>query len=150
MGLWFEEFTVGDRFQHEGNLLVTQEDNIAFCTLTRNTQPLHLDAEAAKAQGFQDALVNGLYTFSASVDMSVADLTEGTLIANLGYEDVRHPAPVFPGDELRVESEILESRPSSKPGRGLVRIGHEVFNQADTLVCSYSRTVLVRARPERS
>lgn len=150
MGLWFEEFQVGDRFEHDGRLAVTQADNVAFCELTRNTQPLHLDAAAAKEQGFRDALVNGLYTFSASVGMSVPDLTEGTLIANMGYEDVRHPRPVFPGDELRVESEVLERRTSSKPGRGVVRIGHSVLNQDNEVVCVYNRTVLVRCRPESS
>ncbi|MGB1586138.1 MAG: MaoC family dehydratase [Thermoplasmatota archaeon] len=150
MGLWFEDFKRGATFDHDGRLEVAQADNVAFCELTRNTQPLHLDAAAAKEQGFRDALVNGLYTFSASVGMSVPDLTEGTLIANMGYEDVRHPRPVFPGDVLRVRSEVLESRPSSKPGRGVVRIGHEVLNQDDEVVCVYNRTVLVRCRPESS
>lgn len=148
MGLWYEEFTTDDLVEHAGRLLVTQEDNVAFCHLTRNTQPLHLDADAARAAGFRDALVNGLYTFSASVGMSVPDLTEGTLIANLGYEDVKHPAPVFPGDTLRVQTRIGDKRPSSKPGRGLVTLHHEVLNQEDTRVCSYARTVLVRFRPE--
>lgn len=145
-GKWFEEFHVGDVIDHDADLLITLEDNVRFCELTHNTQPLHLDQEAAKAQGFRDVLVNGLYTFAASVGLSVPDLTEGTLIANLGYEDVRHPAPVFPGDRLRVRSEVLEKRPSSKPGRGVVRISHEVRNQDGTLVCVYSRAALVRCK----
>lgn len=145
MGLSYEQFEPGAVIDHDGELVVAQEDNEAFCHLTRNTQPLHLDREAAVAAGFKDILVNGLYTFSASVGMSVPDLTEGTLIANLGYEDVRHPAPVFPGDRLRVRSTILEKRPSSKPGRGIVRIGHEVLNQDDVVVCVYNRTVMVRS-----
>ena len=145
MGLWYEQFEPGAVIDHADELVVTQGDNEAFCHLTRNTQPLHLDREAAVAAGFKDILVNGLYTFSASVGMSVPDLTEGTLIANLGYEDVRHPAPVFPGDRLRVRSTILEKRPSSKPGRGIVRIGHEVLNQDDVVVCVYNRTVMVRS-----
>lgn len=146
-GLWFEQFEVGRRVEHAQRLRVTMEDNVAFCRLTRNAQPLHLDAAAARAAGFRDALVNGLYTFSASVGISVGDLTEGTLVANLAYEEVEHPAPVHPGDELRVVSEVLEARPSSKPGRGVVRLLHRVFNQEGTEVCRFRRTVLVRARP---
>lgn len=134
--------------RHDAELRVSQEDNAAFCHLTRNTQPLHLDRDAAVAAGFKDHLVNGLYTFSATVGLSVPDLTEGTLIANLGYEDVRHPAPVFPGDTLHVQSEILERRPSSKPGRGVVTIAHTVTNQDDVVVCTYRRVALVRTRPE--
>lgn len=147
MGLWYEDFEIGKVMAHQGALEVTQEDNAAFCHLTRNTQPLHLDRDAAKAAGFKDHLVNGLYTFAATVGMTVPDLTEGTLIANLGYEDVKHPAPVFPGDRLTVESEVLEKRPSSKGGRGIVKVAHRVHNQDGDLVCAYSRTVLVRTRP---
>lgn len=145
-GKWFEEFHIGDVIEHDQELLINQDDNARFCELTHNTQPLHLDAEAAKQQGFRDVLVNGLYTFAASVGISVPDLTEGTLIANLGYEDVRHPAPVHPGDRLRVRSEVLDSRPSSKPGRGVVRIKHDVHNQDGTLVCTYSRSALIRSK----
>lgn len=147
-GFWFEEFETGRTIEHDGSLEVRQEDNEAFCRLTRNTQPLHLDAEAAKAAGFRDVLINGLYTFCASVGMSVGDLTEGTLIANLGYEDIKHPTPVYPGDRLRVRSKVLDKRISSKPGRGIVRIHHEVTNQRGDVVCEYSRAALVRFRPE--
>lgn len=150
MGLWFEEFRIGDRFEHGGRIDVQQQDNETFCRLTHNNQPLHLDPEAAKEQGFRDVLVNGLYTFSASVGLTVPDLSEGTLIANLGYEDVRHPKPVYPGDRLRVRSEVLEVRQSSKPGRGIVRIGHEVLNQRDEVVCVYNRTIMIRSRPDAS
>lgn len=147
-GLWYEEFEPGAVIEHDGALQVTQEDNEAFCRLTRNTQPLHLDAEAARAAGFPDILVNGLYTFAATVGMSVPDLTEGTLIANLGYEDIVHPKPVFPGDMLRVCSEVLERRASSKPGRGIAKVQHVVTNQHGEEVCRYRRTVMVRTRPE--
>lgn len=148
-GRWFEDFHVGDRIDHEDVLRVTQEDNQAFCRLTQNRQPLHLDPDAARAAGFRDALVNGLYTFSASVGMSVPDTTEGTLVANLGYEDVKHPAPVYPGDELRVYTEVVHTRPSSKPGRGVVTLRHVVTNQDNTVVCDYKRVVMVRARAAR-
>jgi len=146
MGLWYEDFEPGMVVEHDGDLLITLEDNIDFCHLTRNQQPLHHDVEAARAAGFEDVLVNGLYTFAASVGMSVPDLTEGTLIANLGYDDVQHPRPVFPGDRIRVSSEIIEKRDSSKPGRGIVRIAHTVRNQHDQVVCEYTRAVLVRSR----
>lgn len=145
-GRHYEEFEPGQVIDHDATLEITLEDNVQFCHLTQNTQPLHLDRDAAQAAGFRDVLVNGLYTFSASVGMSVPDLTEGTLIANLGYEDVQHPAPVFPGDVLRVRSTILDKRESSKPGRGIVRIQHEVRNQDDVVVCKYSRAAMVRCK----
>lgn len=147
-GRWYEEFEPGAVVDHAADVRVTMEDNVAFCRITRNNQPLHLDAEAAQAAGFRDVVVNGLFTFAASVGVTVADLTEGTLVANLGYEDVRHPAPVFPGDVLRVQSRVLDKRLSSKPGRGVVRIAHVVTNQAGDVVCTYSRAALVRCRPE--
>lgn len=146
-GLWFEDFEADAIIDH-GEAPVTLEDNVAFCRMTRNTQPLHFNAAAAREAGFRDVLINGLYTFSLSVGMTVGDLTEGTLIANLGYEDVRHPAPVFPGDRIRVRSRIVDKRPSSKPGRGVVTIEHTVANQADQVVCTYRRVALVRCRPE--
>jgi acyl dehydratase len=144
MGLWFHQFVVGDVHKHDGRLIVTMDDNVAFCQLTKNTQPLHLDEEYAKGTPFGQIVVNGLYTFSASVGMSVPDLTEGTLVANLGYDDVKHPKPVFIGDELQVESEVLEARPSSKPGRGIVKVAHTVRNQSNDVVCSYSRVAIIQ------
>lgn len=147
-GLWYEQFEPGAVIEHDARLQVTQEDNAAFCRLTRNGQPLHLDAEASRAQGFRDVLVNGLYTFSASVGMSVGDLTAGTLVANLGYEDVTHPRPVYPGDTLRVRSEVVEKRLSSKPGRGVVTLAHSVRNQDDEEVCRYRRVAMVRRDPD--
>lgn len=98
------------------------------------------------AEGFRDVLINGLYTFSAAVGMTVPELTEGTLVANLGYTDVKHPAPVYPDDVIQVQSEVIETRASSKPGRGLVRIRSVVTNQDDVLVCSFERAALVRTR----
>ncbi len=144
-GRTYDQWNIGDRIDHADTLTVTQEDNEAFCRLTRNTQILHLDAEAARLAGFRDALVNGLYTFSASVGMTVADTTAGTLIANLGYEDVRHPAPVYPGDVLHVATEVIAMRPSSKPGRGIVTFEHTVSNQAGDVVCQYKRAALLRS-----
>lgn len=145
-GLWYEDFEEGTVISH-ADLQVDQEDNAAFCNLTKNTQPLHLDRDAAVAAGFDDILVNGLYTFAAAVGVSVPDLTEGTLIANLGYDDVRHPAPVFPGDILTIQSKVLGKRPSSKPGRGIVTIATTVRNQDGVEVCTFQRAAMVHTKP---
>lgn len=145
-GLWYEEFQPGAVIEHQERLPVTQEDNAAFCRLTRNAQPLHLDEAAAREAGFPAVLVNGLYTFSAAVGVSVADTTAGTLVANLGYQDVEHPKPVFPGDTLSFRTEVVDKRDSSRPGRGVVTLQHRVHNQAGDEVCRFRRTVLVRKR----
>lgn len=147
-GRWFEELTPGTAIEHRATLQVTMEDNVAFCRLTRNAQPLHLDEAAARQAGFPAPLVNGLYTLSAAVGVSVEDTTAGTLVANLGYQDVEHPKPVFPGDTLRFRTEVLDRRPSSKPGRGIVTLLHSVANQHGDEVCRFKRTVMVRTRPE--
>lgn len=147
-GRAFEEFRVGDVLDHAGEVLVTMEDNVAFCRLTRNTQPLHLDEAYARTTPFGRVVVNGLYTFSLAVGVSVADTTAGTLVANLGYEDVQHPKPVFPGDRLRFATEVVETRPSSRPGRGIVTLQHRVRNQDGEEVCRFRRIVMVRSRGE--
>ncbi|HUR61702.1 MAG TPA: MaoC family dehydratase [Candidatus Thermoplasmatota archaeon] len=144
-GRTFEQFTVGEVIEHAARLPVTMADNVAFCRLTLNNQPLHLDGAAARKAGFPDVLVNGLFTFSACVGASVEDTTSGTLVANLGYGDVEHPEPVFPGDTLRFQTEVLAKRPSSKPGRGIVTLQHRVQNQDGREVCRFKRIVMVRA-----
>lgn len=146
-GRWFEEFQPGTAIDHARTVAVTQADNLAFCQLTHNRQPLHLDETAARQAGFPKVLVNGLYTFSVAVGVSVDDTTAGTLVANLGYADVEHPKPVFPGDTLRFRTEVVERRPSSKPGRGIVTLLHRAFNQDGDEVCRFKRTVMVRNRP---
>lgn len=145
-GRWYEEFAPGQAIEHATVVPVTMEDNVAFCRLTRNTQPLHLDAAAARAAGFPAVLVNGLYTFSVAVGVSVEDTTAGTLVANLGYADVEHPKPVFPGDSLRFRTEVVDKRPSSKPGRGIVTLQHRAYNQHGDEVCRFKRTVMVRTK----
>jgi acyl dehydratase len=142
-GRTFEAFQVGEVLEH-GRKTITQEDNAAFCRLTGNAQPLHLDAAAARAAGFRDVLVNGLYTFSLAVGRSVEDTTAGTLVANLGYEEVQHPAPVHPGDTLSFSTRVLDKRTSSKPGRGIVTLQHTVVNQDGAEVCRCRRIVMVR------
>jgi acyl dehydratase len=145
-GRWFEDFTPGDVIEHATRVLVRQEDNVAFCRLTHNNQPLHLDAAAARKAGFADILVNGLYTFSTAVGVSVEDTTAGTLVANLGYTQIEHPKPVHPGDTLRFRTEVVDKRPSSKPGRGIVTLMHVVDNQDGEHVCRFKRTVMVRTK----
>ena len=146
-GRHFDEWQVGDRIEHPIRRTVTETDNLLFSTLTHNPQPLHIDAEAARASEFGQILVNGTFTFSLMVGLSVAETTLGTLVANLGYDKLVMPKPVFLGDTIRVESEVVELRPSkSRPGSGIVTFEHRAINQRDELVCSCLRMVLLKGR----
>lgn len=147
-GRYFEDWTVGDRILHDLRRTVTETDNLLISTLTHNPQPLHLDLEAAKASEFGQILVNGTFTFALMVGLSVGDTTLGTLVANLGYDKVVMPNPVFIGDTLRGETEVVELRESkSRPNAGLVTFQHELFNQRDQKVCQCLRTALILRRP---
>lgn len=146
-GRYFEEWTVGEQIQHELRRTVTVTDNLLISTLTHNTQPLHLDLETAKQSEFGQLLVNGIFTFGLMVGVSVGETTLGTLIANLGYDKVTMPSPVFIGDTLRTETEVLELRDSlSRPSAGIVTFEHRSFNQRNQLVCRCLRTALVKRR----
>ncbi|MCA1812510.1 MAG: MaoC family dehydratase [Halobacteriales archaeon] len=145
-GRCYEDFEPGQRIEHALRRTVTEADNVLFCSLTLNTQPLHLDHEAAKAGPFGQPIVNGLLTMALAVGISVRDATEGTLVANLAYEKVEHPKPVFHGDTLRVSTNVLAKRRTSKPDRGLVELEHVVRNQRDEIVCQFVRKVLVQVR----
>jgi acyl dehydratase len=128
---------------------VTETDNVLFSALTMNNQPLHLNEDFAGRTEFGRRIVNGLYTLGLAVGLTVADLTEGTIVANLGYDRVRHPAPVFHGDTLYVETEVLDKRESqSRPDCGIVRLKHIGRNQAGVVVVEFERTALFRKRPE--
>lgn len=147
-GRWFEDWNVGDRIAHEIRRTVTETDNLLFSTMTHNPQPLHLDAEAAKASEFGQILVNGTFTFALMIGLSVGDTTLGTLVANLGYDKLVMPKPVFIGDTLRAETEVIELKESrSRPGAGIVTFRHELKNQRDELVCQSFRTALIQRRP---
>lgn len=147
-GRWFDEWQVGDRIAHELRRTVTETDNLLFSTLTHNTQPLHIDAEAARASEFGQILVNGTFTFSLMVGITVGDTTAGTLVANLGYDKLVMPRPVFIRDTLRAESEVVEVRASkSRPGQGIVTWRHSMRNQRDELVCECLRSALLKSRP---
>lgn len=147
-GRYFDEWTVGDTIAHDLRRTVTETDNLLISTLTHNPQPLHLDAEAAGASEFGQILVNGIYTFGLMIGVSVGDTTLGTLIANLGYDAVVMPKPVFIGDTLRVETKIAELRASrSRPEAGVVVFEHQALNQRDEVVCRCSRSALLKRRP---
>jgi len=147
-GRWFEDWTVGDRIEHEIRRTVTETDNLFFSAMTYNPQPLHIDLEAAKASEFGQILVNGTFTFALMVGVSVSDTTLGTLIANLGYDKLVMPSPVFIGDTLRTESEVVELKESrSRPNAGIVTFRHQSLNQRDQLVCECLRMSLVKRKP---
>lgn len=144
-GRFFDQWTVGDRIEHAVRRTVTETDNLLWSTMTHNPQPLHLDAEAARASEFGRILVNGTFTFSLMVGITVADTTMGTLVANLGYDKLVMPAPVFIGDTLHASSEVTDLRESrSRPEAGLVTWRHDMRNQRDEVVCSCLRTALLR------
>lgn len=147
-GRFYDDWTVGDTLVHEIRRTVTETDNLLFTVMTHNPQPLHLDVEAAKASEFGRILVNGTFTFALMAGLSVADTTLGTLVANLGYDKLAMPAPVFIGDTLHAETEVIGLRESgSRPDAGIVTFSHRMFNQTDTLVCSCLRMALLSRRP---
>ena len=147
-GRFFDEWQVGDTVAHAVTRTVTETDNVLVSALTHNPQPMHLDHEAAAASEFGRPLVNSIYTFGLMVGVSVSDTTLGTLVANLGYDKLVFPAPVFVGDTLRSESECLAVRPSnSRPDAGIVTWAHRSFNQRGEKVCECTRSALLKKKP---
>ena len=143
-GRYYDGWQVGDRVAHEITRTVTETDNVLISALTHNPQPLHLDHELAAKSEFGKPLVNSIYTFGLMVGVSVADTTLGTLVANLGYDKLVFPNPVFAGDTLRSETECTALRTSkSRPNAGIVTWTHRSFNQRDELVCECTRTALI-------
>lgn len=150
-GLYLEEFIVGERYAHRPGRTVTDADNVLFTTLTMNAQALHLDSAHAATQPFGRPLVNSMWTLSTLVGLSVAQLTQGTLVAQLGLTDVSFPAPLFVGDTLAAETEIVSVRPSaSRQGQGVVVMAHTGRSQNDEVVATATRTVLVWAGEGRA
>jgi enoyl-CoA hydratase/carnithine racemase/acyl dehydratase len=146
-GRWFEELTVGTVVEHVTRRTVTETDNVLFTTMTMNPAPMHLDADYASRSEFGQPLVNSMFTAALVVGLSVHELTLGTIVAQLGLEEVAFPAPVFVGDTIRVVSEVVESRPSkSRANAGLVVFEHQAFNQRNELVCRLRRTGLMMSR----
>jgi acyl dehydratase len=144
-GRYFDQWSVGDTLIHEIRRTVTETDNLLFSVMTHNPQPLHIDAEAARASEFGRILVNGTFTFALMIGLSVGDTTLGTLVANLGYDTLVMPKPVFIGDTLRAESDVTELKASrSRPGAGIVTFTHRLLNQRDEIVCQCLRMALLK------
>ncbi len=147
-GKYYEDLQVGERIRHANGRTITEMDNVLFCSLTMNTQPLHINEDFAARSIHGRRIVNGIFTLGLVVGLSVSELTEGTIIANLGYEQVSHPQPVFHGDTLYAETEVLEKRESrSRPEAGLVRLKQTGRKQDGTIVLEMERTVLFLKRP---
>jgi acyl dehydratase len=146
-GRHYDEWTVGDRIEHEIRRTVTETDNLLFSVMTHNPQPLHIDVEAAKASEFGQILVNGTFTFALMIGLTISDTTLGTLVANLGYDKLVMPKPVFLGDTMRATSEISELRESrSRPDAGIVTFTHELINQRAEVVCRCLRMALLKRK----
>lgn len=146
-GKYYEDLNTGDHFRHAQGRTITEMDNTLFCALTMNTQPLHLNEDMASKTVFGTRIVNGIFTMGLVVGLTVSELTEGTVIANLGYDQVKHPHPVFHGDTIYVETEVLEKRDSrSHTDRGIVRLKHTGRKQDGTVVVELERTVLFMKR----
>jgi len=147
-GLYFEEFTVGQTFKHGITRTITEADNVWFSALTHNPAPLHLDEEYMKSTEFGQRIVNSCLTLSFMVGISVGDTTVGTTVANLGWDEVRFPKPLFHGDTIRIETEVLALRESkSRPDNGIVTFAHRAYNQHDELVGECRRSALMWRKP---
>ncbi|QHS16126.1 MaoC family dehydratase [Halopenitus persicus] len=162
-GRYYEGFTVGETIDHAARRTISEADNQRFCDMTMNQQPLHLDAAFAAESEFGERVVNGLYTMSLAVGLTIPETTDGTIVANLSYDSVEHPAPVFHGDTLRARSTVTDKRETSDGDRGVVTMHVEAFvvereadvdeddaaegDAHDPLVCAFDRTVLSKKRP---
>ncbi|MGZ4694594.1 MAG: MaoC family dehydratase [Acidimicrobiales bacterium] len=148
MGRWFEDLTPGMVIPHAVTRTITEADNTLFSVLTMNAQPLHLDESFAATTEFGTRLVNSLFTLSLLIGLSVFETTLGTTVANLGFDEIAFPAPVFPGDSIHAETEVVSARRSaSRPTQGIVVFEHRAFNQRDELVARCRRSALMRLRP---
>ncbi|WP_416877342.1 MaoC family dehydratase [Litorimonas sp.] len=149
-GKWFDELEVGQVFQHAIRRTVTETDNILFTSMTHNPAQLHLDADYCEKQTeFGKPLINSLFTLGLVIGISVHETTMGTAVANLGMDDVKFPKPLFAGDTIHVETEIMGLRESkSRPTQGIVTFEHRAYNQKDELVCSLQRSGLQHKKPK--
>jgi acyl dehydratase len=148
-GLWFEEFRMDAIYRHRPGRTLTEADNVLFTTLTMNTQALHLDEYWSRSQPFGGRIVNSMLTLATVVGLSVAQLTQGTIVANLGFGEIRFPHPVRHGDTLYAETRVTDTRLSrSRPGEGVVTLEHTARNQDETVVVVATRATLVRCRPQ--
>jgi acyl dehydratase len=147
-GLYFDELEPGAVYEHRPRRTVSEADNILFTTLTMNTQALHLDAVWSEGTEFGERLVNSMFTLSTLVGLSVAQLTQGTIVANLGFSEIRFPAPVRVGDTLEASTVVTEKREStSRPGQGIATFEHTMRNQRGEVVCVAVRSTLMLLAP---
>ena len=147
-GRWFEELTPGLVIDHVVTRTITESDNTVFSTMTMNPQPLHLDESFAEQTEFGTRVVNSMFTLSLLIGLSVYETTLGTTVANLGFEDIRFPLPVIPGDSIRAQTEVVAARASSsRPSQGVVIFEHRAFNQRGELVAQCRRSALMHRRP---
>lgn len=147
-GKYYDDLEVGQVIAHALGRTITEADNTLFCALTLNTQPLHINEDFASKTAYGQRIVNGIFTLGLAVGISVPDLTQGTIVANLGYENVAHPHPVFHGDTLYVETEIVAKRESrSRPEAGIVTMKHTGRNQNGVVVIEVTRSALFLKRP---
>ncbi|MEU7764073.1 MaoC family dehydratase [Nocardia sp. NPDC049190] len=148
-GLWFEEFDTEVVYEHRPGRTITEADNVLFTTLTMNTQALHLDAAfSEQLPPFNQRLVNSMFTLSTLVGLSVAQLTQGTIVANLGFSEIAFPKPLFHGDTMYAETVVSDKRESkSRPGEGIVTFAHTARNQHGDIVATAIRKTLVRKSP---
>ncbi|WP_312977479.1 MaoC family dehydratase [Corynebacterium sp.] len=148
-GLWFDELETGVTYRHSPGRTLTQADNVQFSTMTMNPQSLHLDVAGSEATEFGEPLINSLLTMSVLIGLSVGHLTQGTIVANLGFEDTVFPAPVFSGDTIYGRTEVLDKRLSrSRPNQGIVTFRHTAENQDGVVVALVTRTTLMHLSPE--
>lgn len=147
-GLWFEQFSVGQSFEHEIRRTVLESDNMWFSNATCNPAALHIDAEYCKGTEFGKPIVNSIFTLGLVIGLSVQQTTLGTTIANLGMTEVRFPAPVFAGDTIRSRTTVKEIRASkSRPNAGIVTFLHQGLNQRGEEVCTCTRQALMLRKP---
>lgn len=147
-GLYFEEFSEGQVFEHAVTRTVTEMDNVLFTTLTMNPQPLHLDAEFARTTEFGRPLVNSIFTLGLVIGLTVADTTLGTTVANLGMSDVRFPKPVFHGDTIHARTTVIATRRSkSRSDAGIIEFEHVGLNQRGEEVAICRRAALMKTKP---
>jgi acyl dehydratase len=150
-GLWYEEFEIGHVFSHDIRRTVTETDNLLFTVLSHNPAQIHLDHEYSKTSLYGKPLVNSCWTLAFMTGVSVGDTTLGTTIANLGWDEVRFPKPVFVGDTLHVQTTVMEKRESkSRPDSGIVVFKHTCFNQQDEIVGHCLRSGLMYKRPPKT
>lgn len=154
-GLYYEEFEVGTTIEHDKRRTISESDNLRFCDMTMNQQPLHIDEVFARETEFGERIVNGILTLGLAVGLTIPDTTDETIVANLAFDNVEHPNPVFHGDTIRAQSTVTDKRETSDGERGVVTMHVEAFRvptepgKEEALVCEFDRTVLsLKSKPE--